>query len=142
MATLQNHMLINSLLAWAAAQLLKTVIYAIMNRRLDISRILGDGGMPSGHSATVTALAVTAALEYGLSSSVFAISAVLAIVVMHDALGVRLEAGKHAKALNELLELFSSDLENEVKMKEFLGHTPLQVFFGAVLGAAVALIIG
>ena len=56
--------------------------------------------------------------------------------------GVRLEAGKHAKALNELLELFSSDLENEVKMKEFLGHTPLQVFFGAVLGAAVALIIG
>lgn len=98
--------------------------------------------MPSGHSATVTALAVTAGMECGLDSPIFAVSTILAIIVMHDAMGVRMEAGKHAKALNELLELFSSDLENEIKMKEFLGHTPLQVAFGALLGLVVALILG
>lgn len=137
-----NHLLVNSMIAWIIAQILKVIIYALMNQKLDIRRLFGDGGMPSGHSATVTAMAVTAGMECGLSSSVFAIAAILAIIVMHDAMGVRLEAGKHAKALNELLELFSSDLENEIKMKEFLGHTPLQVAFGALLGLVVALILG
>ena len=141
MEILHNHLLINSLVAWAAAQLLKTVIYAATNKTLDLGRLMGDGGMPSGHSATVTALAVTAGIEYGFDSPLFAVAAVLAIIVMHDAMGVRLEAGKHAKAINELLELFSSDTENEVKLKEFLGHTPLQVFFGALLGLAAALIL-
>lgn len=137
-----NHLLINALAAWMIAQILKVVIYALMNRKLDIRRLFGDGGMPSGHSATVTAMAVTAGMEYGLDSAAFAVSAILAVIVMHDAMGVRLEAGKHAKALNELLELFSSNLESEVKLKEFLGHTPLQVAFGSVLGLIVALILG
>lgn len=137
-----NRLLFNALIAWAAAQALKTVVYALVNRKLDIRRLFGDGGMPSGHSATVTALAVTAGLEYGLESAVFAVSAILAIVVMHDAMGVRLEAGKHAKALNELLELASSDLAGEVKLKEFVGHTPLQVAFGCLLGLVVALLLG
>ena len=139
---LQNHLLMNALLAWMAAQLLKTVIYAVVNRSLDFRRLFGDGGMPSGHSATVTAMAVTAALEYGLDSAVFAVAAVLAIIVMHDAMGVRLEAGKHAKAINELLEMFSSDLAPDDKFKEFLGHTPLQVCFGALLGLVIALVLG
>lgn len=142
MTILENHLLVNALIAWAAAQLLKTVIYAVVNRTLDFRRLVGDGGMPSGHSATVTAMAVTAGVEYGLDSPVFAVAAILAIIVMHDAMGVRLEAGKHAKALNELLDLFSSDLENDVKLKEFVGHTPLQVFFGALLGLFVALLLG
>lgn len=136
---LTNHLLINSLAAWAAAQVLKTIIYAATNRTLEWERLFGDGGMPSGHSATVTSLAVTAALEYGLGSAYFAIATTLAVIVMHDAMSVRLEAGKHAKALNELLELLSSDLENEVKLKELLGHTPMQVVVGATLGLCVAL---
>ena len=66
----------------------------------------------------------------------------MAVIVMHDAMGIRLEAGRHAKALNELLELFSSDIKSDEKMKEILGHTPLQVAFGALLGLAVALLLG
>ena len=138
---LQNHILINALSAWAVAQVLKTIIFAFTNKDWNWERLFGDGGMPSGHSATVTAMATTAGLEYGLSSPVFAVSAILAIVVMHDAMGVRMEAGKHAKALNELLEMLSSTKEDpEVKLKELLGLTPLQVCCGAVLGLLIAFI--
>ena len=139
---LNNHLLINSLAAWAAAQIIKTVIFAVIHKELDFHRLFGDGGMPSGHSATVTAMATTAGLEYGLASPLFAIAAVLAIIVMHDAMGVRLEAGKHARVLNQLLDLFSSDMKPEETMKELLGHTPLQVTFGALLGLTIALLLG
>jgi len=138
---LQNHILINALSAWAVAQVLKTIIFAFTNKDWSWERLFGDGGMPSGHSATVTAMATTAGIEYGLASPIFAIAAILAIVVMHDAMGVRMEAGKHAQALNELLEMLSSVKEApEVKLKELLGHTPLQVCCGAVLGLLIALI--
>lgn len=137
----QNHLLVNALYAWLAAQVLKTIIYAAVNKSLDFRRLFGDGGMPSGHSATVTALATTAALHYGLASPVFAVSFILAIIVMHDAMGVRLEAGKHAKAINELMTLFGSDLAPEEKLQEFLGHTPLQVCFGALLGFGLSLLL-
>lgn len=138
---LDNHLLTNALIAWAAAQLIKTIIYAVINKTIDFHRLFGDGGMPSGHSATVTALAVTAAMEYGLSAPIFAVSSVLAIVVMHDAMGVRLEAGKHAKAINELFAMFSNNAPPEETLKEFLGHTPLQVCFGALLGLVTALVL-
>ena len=138
---LQNKLVVNSLAAWAAAQIIKTIIYAIAHKELDWERLFGDGGMPSGHSATVTALAVTAAVEYGLSSGIFAVAAILAIVVMHDAMGVRLEAGKHAKALNALMDMVSSYVSPVDKLKELLGHTPLQVCFGALLGLVVALVL-
>ena len=139
---LQNHLLINGVVSWAAAQVIKTIIFAIVNKTIDFHRLFGDGGMPSGHSATVTALTVTAALEYGLDSPVFAVAAIFAIVVMHDAMGVRLEAGKHAKLLNQLVELMDPDITAEVKLKEFLGHTPSQVVIGAILGFVIALILG
>ena len=139
---LNNHLLINSLAAWAAAQIIKTILYAVMHKKLDFHRLFGDGGMPSGHSATVTAMAVTAALEYGLGSPVFAIAAILAIIVMHDAMGVRLEAGKHARVLNQLMATFSGEVAPEDVLKEFLGHTPLQVGFGALLGFGMALLLG
>ncbi|NLU25313.1 MAG: divergent PAP2 family protein [Clostridiales bacterium] len=137
---LNNHLLINSLVAWLVAQILKTVIYAVVNKTVDFHRLMGDGGMPSGHSATVTALATSAALYCGLDSPVFAVSAIVAVVVMHDAMGVRLEAGKHAKAINELMQMLDSNLEPEEKLQEFLGHTPLQVVFGSLLGLVVALL--
>ena len=142
MEILQNTCLISAVLAWAAAQLCKLLIELIAHHRLDWSRLTGDGGMPSGHSATVTALAVTSGLEYGYDSPAFAVCVVLAIIVMHDAMGVRREAGRHAKAINELLETLSSQQEPDVKLKEFLGHTPMQVCCGAVLGFAVAWILG
>lgn len=137
-----NHLLINSLIAWAAAQITKTLLYTAIHRQLDIHRLFGDGGMPSGHSATVTAMATTAALQYGFDSPIFAITAIVGIVVMHDAMGVRREAGKHAKVLNNLLVSLNDGIPPEDVLKEFLGHTPLQVCFGALLGFAVALLLG
>ena len=139
---LNNQILVNSLLAWAAAQIIKTILYAAVHRQIDIHRLFGDGGMPSGHSATVTAMATTAALEYGLDSPIFAITAIFGIVVMHDAMGVRREAGKHAEVLNNLIASLNQDVPPEDVLKEFLGHTPLQVCFGALLGFGVALLLG
>ncbi len=138
-----NRVLVNGLIGWAAAQVLKTGIYAAINRRLDIHRLFGDGGMPSGHSATVTAMAATSAFAFGLGSFEFAISAILAIIVMHDAMGVRLETGKQAKVINHLTSwVLAQDpgISPEETLKELVGHTPLQVFFGFLLGLAVALI--
>jgi uncharacterized protein len=137
----ENRLLLNALLAWLAAQVLKTILYAAVNHTLDWKRLFGDGGMPSGHSATVTALAASAGMLYGLDSPLFAVCTVLAVIVMHDAMGVRLQAGKHAKAINELMDLLYSDSKPEEKLQEFLGHTPLQVCFGALLGLAVAILL-
>jgi len=139
-AILGNNMLISGVLSWGIAQLLKTIIYAVINKSIDFTRLVGDGGMPSGHSATVTALTVTAALEYGADSPVFAVAFIFAIVVMHDAMGVRLEASKHAVMLNNLFELMDPEISPEQKLKEFLGHTPTPVVAGSVLGLIVALL--
>lgn len=137
---LKNEMLLAAVTAWLAAQIIKSVIYTIENRRFDISRLVGDGGMPSGHSATVSALATSSALCFGLSSYQFALAAVFAVVVMHDASGIRLESGKQAKAINEMLEYLQtwSFKTTEKRLEELLGHTPLQVLFGALLGLTVA----
>ncbi len=142
---LSNKPLTNALIAWLTAQIIKFILYAIMNKEIRLERVFGDGGMPSGHSATVTALAATSLFTYGTGSFEFAISAILAIIVMHDATGVRLEAGKHAKAINEIfemLETFISDSEDVKmnKLRELVGHTPLQVFCGSLLGLIVAFI--
>ena len=137
-----NHLLVNSLAAWGSAQVIKTILYAAIQKTLDMHRLFGDGGMPSGHSATVTAMATTAALEYGLASPIFTVAGILAISVMHDAMGVRREAGKHAKVLNDLMLSLRQDTPPEDVLKEFLGHTPLQVCFGALLGFCMALLMG
>ena len=136
-ALFDNRFLIIPLTAWFTAQILKTLIYWIINRKFDITRMFGDGGMPSGHSATVTSLATLAALVYGLSSFEFAVCAILAIIVCHDAMGVRLETGKQAEVLNDLIEvidLLTTEELPEVKLKEFVGHTPVQVFAGIIVG--------
>ena len=124
------------------AQLLKTIIHTFLTKDFSIERMYGSGGMPSSHSSTVTALATTAYLIHGAASSEFAISAILAIIVMYDARGVRRETGIQAKVLNDLIELLK-DVHNELmsmddKLKEFVGHTPLQVIAGALLGIAIS----
>ncbi len=137
-----NPFLVTGIFAWAVAQVLKTFVHWYIYKKLDILRVFGDGGMPSGHSATVTALAVFSALAFGGDSFEFAVTAILAIIVCHDAMGVRLETGKQAVVLNELVKAFnvlsSQELSEEVKLKEFVGHTPIQVITGIALGALTA----
>jgi len=139
---LSNQLIVCGITGWAVAQVLKTMIHAMVTRKFDIRRIFGDGGMPSGHSATVTAMATCAAIQYGLGSFEFAVTVMLAIIVMHDAMGVRLETGKQAiiiKEISQLMEDMGKDISGEEKLKEFVGHTPMQVVAGAILGVCVAL---
>ena len=106
---------------------------------------MGDGGMPSSHSATVAAIAVSTGLQCGWDSPVFAVAAILALVVMHDARGVRQETGKQARVINNILQLFESmgqgKLTPEETLKELVGHTRRQVYVGAALGAVIALLM-
>ena len=134
--------IISPLSAWFAAQLLKVVSASIKNKKFDFERIFEDGGMPSAHSSTVTALAVTCLLCFGFTSIYFAISAVFALVVMHDASGIRFESGKQAKAINQLHDHLQSLLQMppDERLEELLGHTPLQVVMGALTGAITALL--
>ena len=139
-----NPFLITSVASWGIAQVIKLIIHAIIYKKLDWERLVGDGGMPSGHSATVATLAVMCALVCGTDSVEFAISAILAIIVCHDATGVRQETGKQARVLNELVKAFKGLEEDklpEVKLKEFVGHTPIQVIFGILIGIANAFLM-
>lgn len=131
-----------SILAWAIAQVLKVIITLIIQRRWDWRCILSSGGMPSSHSAFVCACAASVGTIAGWSSVIFSVAAVLAVVVMYDASNVRRAAGEQAKILNYMMDhwtemkpaLFGKEL------KELLGHTPVQVLMGGLLGVAVGLV--
>ena len=137
-----NRILITAFTAWFLSQLSKAVIYGIINKKISWERFCGDGGMPSSHSAIVTSVAAVTGLQFGWDSPLFAIAAVLALIVMHDAMGVRQETGKQAKVINNMLKLFESmgrgELTPEETLKEFVGHTRRQVTVGAMLGILVA----
>ena len=135
---LRNTPLWAAIVSWFAAQALKVIILLVTEKKLDISRMYGSGGMPSSHSALVCALAASMAKTYGAESPFFAVSAVFASVVMYDAAGVRRAAGKQAQVLNWLLNLNGYSYMEQ--LKELLGHTPLQVFAGALLGILVGII--
>lgn len=132
--------------AWIIAQILKSIISAIVNKRFSFDRLVGDGGMPSGHSATVTSLAVMCGIVNGFDSAVFGLASIFAIVVMHDALGVRRETGKQAVSIIKMAELLNdyfSEHDKHIKtdkLKVLVGHTPLQVVCGAALGAVIAIV--
>lgn len=139
-----NPFIVIGVSSWMVAQVLKVIIHTIIYKKFDFSRLFGDGGMPSGHSATVASLAVVAGLANGLGSFEFAISAILALIVCHDAMGVRLETGKQAVVLNEIIEafnIFATDDGSDVKLKEFVGHTPIQVILGVFIGIANAVVM-
>ena len=141
-----NHTLLAAVYAWAISQVIKFVINIIVEKKVDFTRFFGDGGMPSTHSATVTSLATMAAYQAGLGSVEFALAIIFAIVVMRDAVGVRYETGKQAASIKELANainkvvLDSDDKVRTENLKVLVGHTPLQVFFGACLGALVAIV--
>ena len=142
-----NDLLANTVLwiavaCWAAARVLKLILYSLHSRRLEIERLFGAGGMPSSHTSTVCGLTVAVARIYGLQSPLFTLSLVMACIVMYDATGVRRAAGEHAKVLNQLLFSEGESMTPSQKaLKEFLGHTPLEVLGGAILGVILGLVM-
>ncbi len=140
-----NKILVSAVTGWFVAQVLKTIIHLIISKQFSAERLVGSGGMPSSHSSTVCALVAATYMEHGLAGYEFAVAATFAIVVMYDAMGVRRETGRQAKILNEMIGVFtdmgSSFKTPEEKLKEFVGHTPLQVLMGAILGILIAVLI-
>lgn len=133
-----NFVLISSLTAWLVAQILKVLFFIIKNKKFDVERLVGAGGMPSSHSALVVSLCCSIGIVDGISSDIFALALIFACIVMYDAAGVRRAAGKQAKFLNELIQEVLAGHTADLKFKELLGHTPLEVFAGALLGAFVS----
>lgn len=144
MDLLHNSPLWAALLANLLAQTLKLLLYYRLEGRIQWERFLDTGGMPSTHSATVSALALAVGLREGFGSSLFAVALVFALIIMYDAAGIRRAAGMHAKLLNQLMEELSQVVKlgpQRGPLKELLGHTYLEVLAGALLGAGVALLL-
>lgn len=139
----RNEILMSAALSWGLAQVVKTIIHLILTKKFVAERLIGSGGMPSCHSATVCALTTSIIINEGIHSPLFAMSAILAIIVMYDARGVRRETGLQATVLNEIIDIvekLGADVSYDEKLKEFIGHTPLQVLVGAIFGICVALV--
>ena len=137
-----NEILMSAILSWLLAQIVKTIIHLFETRKFVAERLIGSGGMPSCHSAAMCALTTSILINEGISSTYLAIAAVMSVVVMYDAMGVRRETGIHSAVLNEIISDYresGKELTPVEKMREFMGHTPLQVLVGALLGIAFAL---
>ena len=141
-----NHIILGATFAWLAAQICKVILTLITDRQFKPERMFGDGGMPSGHSAAVTSLAIMTGHTAGFGSPVFAVAGLLAIIVMHDATGVRRETGKQAVTLLQILETFNDmvsekdKIVQKEKLKVLVGHSHLQVLCGALVGVIVSLV--
>lgn len=137
----QNHILKITLFAWALAQVLKVIFVLLTQKKWDFTRLIGAGGMPSSHSALVTSLAVAIGKDIGFNSAEFALAFTTALIVMYDAAGVRRAAGKQAEVLNQIVDDFYHGAEfNRERLKELLGHTPVEVLAGATLGITIGLL--
>ncbi|XP_044494497.1 uncharacterized membrane protein YuiD-like [Mangifera indica] len=137
-----NYPLVSAVLSFVIAQSIKFFTFWYRERRCDLKQFVGSGGMPSSHSATVTALAMAIGLQEGFGGSLFAIALILACVVMYDATGVRLQAGRQAELLNQIVYELPSEhpLAESRPLRELLGHTPPQVIAGGLLGIVTAVI--
>ena len=139
---LDNRVLVAAFVAWAVAQISKTVIDLFQQRKLVLSRLVSSGGMPSSHSALVTGLATATGRIAGVSSATFAIAVVLASIVMYDAAGVRRAVSIQARILNQMIdEAFQGSPMAEKRLRELIGHTPIQVIVGGMLGVGVGLLM-
>ncbi len=137
-----NRVLIAAVVAWFLAQSVKVAVDLIRSHRIDLRHLASAGGMPSAHSALVTSLATAVGRQLGLGSPIFALSAVFAAVVMYDAAGVRQAASVQARILNRMLdELFTQHAFSDRRLRELLGHTPFEVFLGALLGIVVGFVV-
>lgn len=139
---LDNHILVASFVAWAVAQISKTIIDLFQHRKLILSRFVSSGGMPSSHSALVTSLATATGRVAGVQSAAFAITVVLASIVMYDAAGVRRAVSIQARILNQMIdEAFQGSPMAEKRLRELIGHTPIQVIVGGLLGVGIGLLM-
>lgn len=156
----QNYILTVALASWFAAQVIKVILNCITQKEVVWERLIGAGGMPSSHSALVCSMTVGMARKTGLGSPEFALAFLIAAVVMYDAMGVRRAAGEHARVLNQIVSFFNKDSQviqsgkpskrekdaedsasSDKQLKEFLGHTPLEVLAGALLGILIAMTV-
>ncbi|MCL2109007.1 MAG: divergent PAP2 family protein [Oscillospiraceae bacterium] len=147
-----NPALLAALMSWLTAQIIKTLLYVLTHKKFSVERFWGAGGMPSSHAAAVCSLAVVIGAVEGVQSAVFALAMIFALVVMYDASGVRRAAGLHAREINQIkniIENFGAEMrkpgaktfeETKKQLKEFLGHSPVEVFMGAMLGVAVGIL--
>ncbi|MDA8441160.1 MAG: divergent PAP2 family protein [Peptococcaceae bacterium] len=141
MELIANRLLQTAVGALLLAQILKVVFVLVVRKHMDLSLMLSSGGMPSSHSALVTALAVGIGRLYGFQSASFAIATVFSLIVMYDAAGVRRAAGKQAEVLNQIVEqIYPNDGFRRERLKELIGHTPIEVFGGCLLGVIFALL--
>lgn len=149
-----NYLINLAIISWCSAQTIKVILTLIKNKKLQLERLVGAGGMPSAHSAMVCSVAAGACNKFGFSSPIFALAITVALIVMYDAMGVRYAASKHAKAINDIVDIIKDDedflktdnkqylmdiLKN--KLNESLGHKPIEVVCGAILGIVLVLII-
>ena len=136
----ENMYIMIPILAWFVAQVAKVVIESIKDKKFRFSRIIGNGGMPSSHAAIVSSLSTIVALNRGVASFEFGAVFVFTLIIIADAIGVRYESGKHAKAINDIVEdLNGNDIELEIsRLKEQVGHRPVEVLAGLILGTAIA----
>lgn len=135
-----NKVFMTSFISWFVAQFLKVILTLLSSKRLDFSRFVGSGGMPSSHSSFVTALAASVGMVKGFDSPEFAATLVFSLIIMYDAAGVRRAVGKQAKILNSIVDDFQKSKTltfPEKRLKELVGHTPVEVFAGAVLGIVI-----
>ncbi|MEK6568046.1 MAG: divergent PAP2 family protein [Candidatus Omnitrophota bacterium] len=136
---MKNHILSVTIAAWIFTQTIKVTLGVIREKKFNFRWLIGTGGMPSSHAAGATALALSSGLELGFSSPIFALAFVFAIVTMFDAQGVRRSAGEQAEILNKILEdIYFQGKIKEGKVRELLGHTPIQVLTGSIIGALIA----
>jgi acid phosphatase family membrane protein YuiD len=137
---LGNYALWIALCAWFVAQVLKIITELLRKRRLDLRLLISSGGMPSSHSSFVTAVTTVIGLTEGFDSPIFALGAIVSLIVMYDASGVRRAAGRQAKVINDLLaSIENTGIKLDKKLKEMLGHTPVEVAAGGILGIVIAL---
>ena len=142
-----NHVFLAPLSAWIISQIIKALINVLVYKKFSLERLFGDGGMPSAHSATVMCLMILVGYTEGFDTPIFALSFIFAVVVMRDAMGVRRETGKQAASIKQLAEAVNNVFrakDSEIKtenLKLLVGHTPSQVFFGVLVGTAVAVFI-
>ncbi len=136
-----NKVILAALIAWFVAQVLKVAFELILNKKFNFRRIVGSGGMPSSHSSFIMSALTMIARMDGVASSTFALSFVVAAVIMYDATGVRRAAGQQAEVLNWMMDNWhkQDQVAFDKKLKQLLGHTPIEVFAGAILGVLIAL---
>ncbi|MCX5677596.1 MAG: divergent PAP2 family protein [Candidatus Omnitrophica bacterium] len=138
----RNYIFLTSFAAWAIAQTIKVILGVIREKRFNFRWFVGTGGMPSAHAASVSSLSTSVGVTYGFDSALFAIVLTFTLIIMFDAQTTRLSTGRQAGILNKMIDdIYWKHQFDDKKLKEFLGHTPIEVFVGAGLGIVVSLLL-